>query len=419
MRRALIGAAALVVSASMAACAVAGSPAVTVTPDVTRAPAARGTPVAPTPAVPTASSPGPTMIPTPTPTALPTATPSPELSPSSWPSIEPTFPPIGAPFEQVTAFQAVAWSGVRFVLAAEVDDPATDAARVGFWALDGDTWIVAGATAGTVSEFAFEPSGRGVAVGSDEAGAAAWISDGGVQWSRVSSAAFGPIATGERIKLRRVAHSGAGYVAIGEAGPYAVILASPDGSTWTRVQSGPTGTRTTLEEIAASDDGFLLVAKQRKPYEAQIWSSDDGRAWTKVTDLPSGWEPFAMSSFPSTIGHVPAGWFLVRGPGASANHVWRSTDGSSWLPAADAPGTGLSGFDRGLIYGPTGITVPGGEMGCPSTLWTSTDGSEWTCVPSTERLPEWSGLTLAASSDEVVAVGVTPGDPTWRASLVP
>ena len=183
--------------------------------------------------------------------------------------------------------------------------------------------------------------------------AAAWWSADLSGWQRAGdavSAKGGPgalDAVGASRQMLAVTAGPQGFVAVGSAGAGASAWTSADGQDWTEVNLPlPAGTtRTVLNHVASR--GRLVVAVgtaltaagQQVPFTAR--SSDAGATWTEST-LP------APAGHASVTALTAAGnEFVATGTfGATAGHqdvvVWTSASGADWKTATPG-GQGLTG----------------------------------------------------------------------------
>jgi hypothetical protein len=247
--------------------------------------------------------------------------------------------PLGA--AGTTRLNAVAWDGQQYIAVGEdrsgldgtLASIRTATARAAVWTSpDGRTWTRVPHTpvfdvggyidtmedpdGGGMSDIVAGPGGM-VAVGSEctSAGAcqpAAWTTGGTGAWMRVADL---PASSG---RLRSVAASGSGYVAVG-AGPSA-ILYSADGQSWHAVQSPPS---TDLQSVTRIGDRFVAAAATGPE---TVWGSPDGQAWAPL-DAQGG--PVTASDT------VVTDWRLAAD---NATAVWFGRDGGgdpvAWVSVA-------------------------------------------------------------------------------------
>lgn len=363
----------------------------------------------PSPSVAPAASPEPSATPPPSIDPMASLTPGPNLAPP--------------PLDQVRTYFDVVWSGRQFVLAGTTfGDGYGDSDEIAFFASpDGVTWSMSDRrSAGVVTDYAFDRSGGGIAVGYFGTAAAVWASSDDMNWRRLpDQAALLPQNGESAVRLRQVARVASGYVAIGEAGPGALIVTSTDGQTWSRSTDRPATTLTTLLSLASSDDRVMLVGKIRNPFQTRMWTSLDGVSWSEVT-LPAEFDPYW--SGPWEVVEGPHGWLMRGGPNVGSR-LWLSKDGTEWKSTAGPADVRIGGFYPGVSWGYLGqddhgfsYDPPPGE--CTSGIWASEDANSWTCIPASPMY--WS--TLATSDELIVGINRSrpssgPWSPVWVAPL--
>ncbi len=148
---------------------------------------------------------------------------------------------------------------------------------------------------------AVTPGGPGlVAVGeefnSHGKGAAVWVSDDGVNWTRIANheAVFHEdLGNGYAYTMSDITTGGPGLVAVGWEGfmseDDAAIWTSPDGLTWTKVPRdenvfGGSGLQI-MTAISNGDPGFVAVGQQstNNEWDAAVWASEDGLNWSRIS----------------------------------------------------------------------------------------------------------------------------------------
>jgi hypothetical protein len=340
----------------------------------------------------------------------------------------------------------------------------------GPWASeDGRTWtpcVVDGPDGATVAAVAPGPGGGAAFVAVGSVGGmgsnlpAAFASADGRRWSAVEGQpAFDPLPGYEQAQLSYVASAEAVSVAAGTewgtAGQRPFVLVSSDGRRWERVGEPLAGSGP--RALVATDAGFVMAGAANAPAgqitHAAFWTSPDGRSWEAGMDIPAfaNAEPQALAVGHDTI--VAVGFrAVVFGEGASggglAPAVWVSSDGRSWVAAAETAGLGwwpagrptpapgaLSGTMMGAVASlPDGFVAVGARWGInPAAAsppdgqarittqgisWRSVDGRTWEMDPDDPALPLGTcaatictGLSgVLAWGDQVVAVGGTEPD---------
>jgi len=152
---------------------------------------------------------------------------------------------------------------------------------------------------------AVSPDGVLVAVGSgqnelDEPVAAVWTSTDAHLWERVepNSPAFGDQTDPNILMPVDVAWGSSGFIAVGgQGGSQVAIWHSPDGRSWTRIETAdqPFGTGGTLGSVAALQSGFVAAGPgfddfngPPVPPPVTLWTSVDGSTWNWAGELGSG-----------------------------------------------------------------------------------------------------------------------------------
>ena len=282
----------------------------------------------------------------------------------------------------------VAWNGRQYVAVGARGTVMTSTDLAG-WA------VQSAGVDGTLRSVAASPS-RLVAVG-DAAGKAIVLgSADGAAWSvQFRSAEVSVVSS----MLSKVIWTGTQFVAVGEERfvsvdptwvPWALILTSPDGVTWTqrarrKVELGDWSAESAMSSVAWS--GSLLVAVGIY-HSSAAWTSPDAEAWTRI-DMPVA--PASRQVLRDvTWGH---GRFVAVGLGGTPA-VYSSTDGVHWqgnlgaepLPAMNAVTAGPSRF----------VAVSN------TYRETSADGLGWTVLPSPD-----CGNGVLWDGERYVSVGVS------------
>ena len=391
--------------------------------------------------------------PQPTPTALGTAiatpsTPAPATSApvNAAPSIE-SSTPASAGWQPVTAqdsvtgtqFQAVAWTGTRFV----ATGIALGGEGVFLDSPDGLSWHRQDG-AGKAAPDAIAAGPRGVvAVGTIGDGSASWSSPDGLSWTARRDAFPASVTGSDTVKVTGVVSTGDGWLAVGREDPAcnfncglapirSLVWTSRDGLHWAAVAKQRSLAGAGMNGVAAGGPGYVAAGTGRG--RAAVWASADGSDWSRIPDDamfhpqpgsdPSAW----VSAVGVAAGHgvaVVVGWAYGVGPGGEPAVVaWWSADGRTWMPAMVDQGPGGQVF--GVATTPTGFlaTGPSGEPSCLGGIWASTDGRAWQCVASDPALKGFGPYAAAGSPTTEIAVGLTsaggdspqglPGAVWWR-----
>ncbi|MCT9932587.1 hypothetical protein N5079_20510 [Planotetraspora sp. A-T 1434] len=317
-------------------------------------------------------------------------------------------------------------------LAVGTDAPgsAGPAAR-GMWvSTDGRSWTAvdpAGLTAfwsqDRIADLARTSTGF-VAVGSTilgdgTAGPVAWVSPDGKSWSRVDTDQIG---TPDKVRgMRAVVARGNQVVALADPGSgdtVSVILRSDDGGrSWLRTAAALADVRPEPGALVATRKGFVLVPTRQKSAagDVGVYCSPEGAHWSQC----------------GVIGHLSSEGTGVRGLASSAAGiaavtesawekyaVFTSDDGHKWTKSADLGE--IPGTLRGLTITDTGVLVAGGDKRGPGdvenlpVLMAAEKGKSARAVP----LEAIAGLNrlardtadVAAAGGAFVAVGSANGD---------
>lgn len=357
---------------------------------------------------PSATIAAPSPTPAPAGTLPPVATPPATVAPSPTQAlIEANWQEVSdPPLDRLHLGSAIAWTGKHFVVAGIVERVVPERSEgIAFWtSQDGVAWTMGSErSAGSVSDFAFDASGRGVAIGFLGSEIAAWSSPDGVAWAKApDQAAFLPQGSETDLNMYGVADSGRGFIAIGVASMpdpgRAVVLTSPDGVAWTRMPLDPSFSGVRLDDIAGAGGQVVLVGHTRSPFRNLVWTSDDGRTWSQVPDLP-GVDPTDNRSGTYQVAAGPAGVLItLRAP----DRAWWSTDGATWAPAPRLPAIDLKIYQMNALATSAGFVLIGYSASCTSGLWVSPDATSWACVAGGPPAVGRGDWIVAASSDAIV-----------------
>jgi hypothetical protein len=125
---------------------------------------------------------------------------------------------------------------------------------------------------------------------------------------------------------------GSAFASLGNGQQSMVAWTSADGSAWVAAPASDalkTGQASDMATFSTS-----LVAVGRDSSGAVSWTSPDGKAWTRSTpdDATNGAAMNKVSASGAML-------FAVGHDGSSKGALWGSTDGLSWTPQADLPGS--------------------------------------------------------------------------------
>ena len=198
-------------------------------------------------------------------------------------------------------------------------------------------------------------------------------------------------------RVMAVAADDNGYVAVGSTRDVTnsskdsggAIWWSPDGSTWTRVATAlsPTNPKYIQAEftgVAHTDAGWIAVGWQLHPggdpasTDAIVWTSADGQHWTPDTHDGGVFEQYARADGvgPTADGFAIFGEGNITGTGAALDPIRQ--DDVLWLgsPTAPSPATGII---EGTMY-ESGGPFAGDSALTGTAIVTAADGHE-TTVP--------------------------------------
>jgi hypothetical protein len=224
---------------------------------------------------------------------------------------------------------------------------------------------------------------------------AIWSSPDGASWTRLDTArndltesVLDFVATDAR-QLVAIGHLRTGDNA--SDGQDRIAWISDDGMRWQRVIPPPFG-RDEIDGLTGGPTGFVAWGRGTSG-NAVIYESPTGRSWTLATTDQSLTGMAIGTIRPYRGGYVAVGERLapssttVGGPNLSAAAAWWSADGRTWHVAATDEGFGLGS----LYVGARGLVGFGGGS-CPrcigpATMWRSGDGLRWHTVG--DDVPNW------------------------------
>lgn len=276
-----------------------------------------------------------------------------------------------------------------------------------------------------------------------------WHSTDGAEWTRVFADPAGDPRPSANTTLFDAAENDLGYLAVGRT-PHVwfnepVFAFSADGVVWERFgplprESSPTDdpegilldTDTPLS-VVATDDAFLVAAQSCElggpsMYDCRgvVWRSEDGLNWTRVM------EDVRDSAFES-IERVDDRFLAVGGMGVGLNlqsqgneavRVWSSFDGITWTDVspdpsvfdADRPDHAAREYAQAVTAVDGGFVVVGSRLDVPEgAIWFSADATTWMRVPTHDLFDHATINGIAASDDQVIAVGAVGSTAAaWR-----
>ncbi len=197
-----------------------------------------------------------------------------------------------------------------------------------------------------------------------------WRSQDGTTWTRVDPGAPGPGGGGfgdaNNVTARSMSAFGS-YIYVGTENPNSgcEVWRSPDGTTWTQVNTDGFGDANNDAAFSMSAFGtYLYAGTENDTYGCEMWRSPDGITWNQVNTDGFGNAnndaAFSMSTFGSYL-------YVGTDNASSGCEVWRSPDGTTWNQVnpdgfGDANNHGarsMSTFGSYLYVGTTN-----GTLGC-------------------------------------------------------
>jgi serine/threonine protein kinase len=277
------------------------------------------------------------------------------------------------------------------VLAVGYDGPAYNLNAAVWTSVNGRTWSEGSVPSepGNQGIAAVAPGGPGyVAVGSSDSDtgtdAAVWTSKDGSTWARDHSQVFG--GPGDQA-IRRVLVAPPGLMAVGSDGPVGNLDAAVwlfDGHTWS-IEHDPTFGGTGDQEMRSAvrfEGGLVAVGFDTggDGMDAAVWMSPDGISWSRVQSDAFGGPGDQIMI---TVEGGGPGLVAVGSTTASGNEdgaVWTSADGKTWQRADDPSAFGGPGDQEiiGVVSTDSGLVAGGFDLGTTdAVIWTSTDGLTW------------------------------------------
>jgi hypothetical protein len=268
-------------------------------------------------------------------------------------------------------------------------------------------------------------------------GPGVWLSEDGVEWTRVPRNAF----TGQGVGgINDVAEGESGLVAVGQLGCAATVWVSEDGLSWSHVPydesvfagslgTGAGGACSSINRVVAGPSGFVALGGGFESGESisispRLWTSPDGVSWTPLTQEEAGLGDRFLQITHLVSGG--AGWVAFGGSCSETPQealelfeseeslptcpvaIWTSSDGANWEKVPhDEEVFGDTGTRiRSVTQGPNGLIAAGTTVD-GVTIWSSADGRIWKRTPLSGSafgadLPDF----LVGDSQGLVAVGV-------------
>jgi hypothetical protein len=234
------------------------------------------------------------------------------------------------------------------------------------------------------------------------------------------------------VELKAVAAGAAGFVAVGHvrsSGDGVIVgtavFVSSDGGSWSRAPDQPSLRGRAMVDVVARGNEWIAVGSQTGPsvfLGFETWSSPDGVTWTLVDSMPDTGPVGGVTAYTGGLIAWGSDCLDVCGPPERAA-IWTSDDGASWRRVAPQPSL-AGGHVNAVLPLASGALAIGSTYDAEGeglgTAWRSADGAAWsrTALPDASR---YQGFEITTAGDELVAVGERhDGDPTpwgtWRAS---
>lgn len=257
--------------------------------------------------------------------------------------------------------------------------------------VSGLVWTVAtveGVFRGAMVDVVFGDDGF-VAVGSHSSGdgrrGAVWYSVGGDHWSRVDADQLFPVGS----RIEAVGYGGGDYVAVGRSGVYAAAWWSDDGRSWARITDFPYGSaesasangRVVASGVAWIDGRWVAVGAHSGQPPGVIWTSDDGVTWSLLDQVTT----FGSAAFRGVAAGSDRFVAVATADPVVDALAWWSDDGLAWnrsvMPSGYPQSTEAGITDSLLTVEFTGAEfVAFGDLfeaGNQQVSWHSADGITW------------------------------------------
>ncbi|HEX5013553.1 MAG TPA: hypothetical protein VFV72_05265 [Candidatus Limnocylindrales bacterium] len=172
----------------------------------------------------------------------------------------------------------------------------------------------------------------------------------------------------------------------------------------------------TVDELVATDAGYLAIGHHFDDMSQAAWFSPDGSSWSEVHPYGRrcGAFPWVTDVVPGDRGILVVGQEArdVAGGGACEGRLvaWLSTNGHAWERSFGTDE--FAAYDAfGAWATPDGWEVAIGRPGDAPAIWSSDDGLTWAKGASMRMVSELYGLTnVAVDSAGTRLVGITVDD---------
>lgn len=371
--------------------------------------------------------------PSPTATAMPSSSPSASTQPSASPTPQPT----PTPLSSIGTAPAGTWTGIRWISAgAAFPQTPVPSTTTGDWQVGLFGWsegYVGFRTAFDDSRFSQPQTVDIVSTSSAD----------GLHWT--AGRPMDVRGLTDVVDITAVVEGPAGLLAVGYhppttcGGPSTVeaLWTSPDGLTWTRVQSPAFFTSASVYTVDAGSTGYIASGILKDGVTQAVWLSGDGRSWRQVPLTKATFGQFVVDGATDfAAGYVVSGTVASNGGcGGEATvftpSLWWSADGTRWTrskltgaaPAGDSWITVSRISDHALmaIASRWDDTTQTYEQ----LVWVTSDGQAWNLVKSPSIVLSSNILTngqrgllaIAPSDDNSPPTIATVGDDLTVATL--
>jgi hypothetical protein len=281
-----------------------------------------------------------------------------------------------------------------------------------FTSTDGMSWRFRG---GIEPDDGFAPygvsaaNGRIVIVGATSFGSGSdgriWVLGEGTSWSRIQSGPLGLDGPGTQVVTSIASNDASGFVAGGSItrgdNEIPTLWRSPDGLTWTRLPDGTPpndGGNAAIQRVVAVGSGFL--ASGASDAGPRVWRSSDGTSWTTLSPPPTSstdWELVFVASDGGKLVVVTLSEFGSRMHRRTGS-TWTRADVGSAFPqsksASELAGVAAAG-SRVIAIGQDGNERP--------LVMVSSAGGTWHRRAFSDRAGRL--LAIAADQGSFLAVG--------------